>query len=121
MKPRTFIAFVAPSVLMMVVFIAAPLISVLWQSFHVTQPVLETVEEESCTPGFLAPTCVTETKTRPVLGEDGKMLTETRNVGLQSYVNVLEPAIAGLFPRGFEAHLLGRRQCFVYPRRALTF
>ena len=35
-------------------------------------------------------------------------------------LNALDPAIAGLFPRGFEVHLLGKRQVFVFPRRALT-
>ncbi len=46
MKFRTFAAFVAPSLLMMLVFIAAPLVGVFLQSFQVTQPVLEIVEEE---------------------------------------------------------------------------
>ncbi len=36
-------------------------------------------------------------------------------------LNVLEPAIAGLFPRGFQATLLGKRQAFAYPKRALVF
>ena len=36
-------------------------------------------------------------------------------------LNVLEPAISTLFARDFEVHLLGRRQTFVYPRRALVF
>ena len=92
MKKSTFIAFVGPSLLLMLIFIAAPLVSVFWQSFYVTQQVFETVEEETCTPGFLEQTCVTEVKSRPVLGEDGKVLTETEYVGLQSYYNVLEPA-----------------------------
>lgn len=54
-------------------------------------------------------------------------VTDSRRLILPAFgaftggLNVLEPAIAGLFPRGFEAHLLGRRQSFVYPKRALTF
>ena len=36
-------------------------------------------------------------------------------------LNVLEPAIASLFPAGFQVTLLGKRQSFVYPRRALVF
>ncbi len=90
MKFKTFAAFVGPSVFMMLLFIAAPLISVFIQSFQVTQPILEQVEVETCTPGFLTQTCVTETKTVPVLDDNGKTLTETSWVGLQSYKNVLQ-------------------------------
>ena len=91
MKFKTFAAFVGPSLALMLVFIAAPLIGVLWQSFHLTQPVFETVEVESCTPGFTGQTCTTELKTRPILDENGRIRTETRYVGLESYRNVLEP------------------------------
>ncbi len=91
MKFRTFAAFVGPSLALMLVFIAAPLVGVLWQSFHLTQPVLETVEVESCTPSFTGQICTTELKTRPVLDEAGRTVTETTYVGLQSYRNVLEP------------------------------
>ncbi|MEM9578010.1 MAG: sugar ABC transporter permease [Pseudomonadota bacterium] len=90
MKFKTFAAFVGPSVFMMLLFIAAPLVSVFIQSFQVTQPILEQVEVETCTPGFLTQTCTTEIKTVPVLDENGKTLTETRWVGLQSYQNVLQ-------------------------------
>jgi len=90
MKFKTFAAFVGPSVFMMLLFIAAPLVSVFIQSFQVTQPILEQVEVETCTPGFLTQTCTTETKTVPVLDENGKTITETRWVGLQSYQNVLQ-------------------------------
>ena len=91
MKFKTFAAFVGPSLALMLVFIAAPLVGVLWQSFHLTQPVFETVEVESCTPSFTGQICTTEMKTRPVLDENGRTVTETRYVGLQSYRNVLEP------------------------------
>ena len=91
MKFKTFAAFVGPSLALMLVFIAAPLIGVLWQSFHLTQPIFETVEVESCTPGFTGQICTTELKTRPVLDENGRIVTETKYVGLQSYRNVLEP------------------------------
>lgn len=90
MKFKTFAAFVGPSVFMMLLFIAAPLVSVFIQSFQVTQPILEQVEVETCTPGFLTQTCTTEIKTVPVLDENGKTITETRWVGLQSYKNVLQ-------------------------------
>ena len=91
MKFRTFAAFVGPSLALMLVFIAAPLIGVLWQSFHLTQPIFETVEVESCTPSFTGQICTTELKTRPVLDENGRTVTETTYVGVQSYRNVLEP------------------------------
>lgn len=91
MNNRTFFTFVGPSVFMMVVFIALPLLSVLWQSFHVTQPIYEQVEVETCTPGLLGSICETEMKTRPILDEEGKIRTETSFVGWQSYRNVLEP------------------------------
>ena len=83
--------FVGPSVFMMVLFIAAPLLSVLWQSFHVTQPIYEQVEIETCTPGLLGSVCSTEIKTRPILDDSGKIITETTFVGFKSYRNVLEP------------------------------
>ncbi|SFT54277.1 carbohydrate ABC transporter permease [Sedimentitalea nanhaiensis] len=90
MKFKTFAAFVGPSLVMMLLFIAFPLVSVFMQSFYVTQPIFEQVEVESCTPGFPNPICVTEIKSQPVLGADGKITTETRFSGLESYRNVLE-------------------------------
>ncbi len=90
MKFKTFAMFVGPSVFLMLLFIAAPLVSVFMQSFYVTQPVLETIEVETCTPGFVTQTCVTEIKTQPVLGEDGEVMTRTEYVGLQSYRNLLQ-------------------------------
>ena len=76
--------------LLKVAVVAAPLVSVFIQSFQVTQPILEQVEVETCTPGFLTQTCTTEIKSVPVLDENGKTITETEWVGLQSYQNVLQ-------------------------------
>lgn len=90
MKFKTFAAFVGPSVVMMLLFIAAPLVSVFIQSFHVTQPIFESVEVEKCTPGFLTQTCVTEIISRPVLDVNGSMAMRTEFVGLQTYASVLE-------------------------------
>ena len=91
MKFKTFFWFVAPSLFMMLLFIAAPLVSVFLQSFQITQPVLQQVEVETCTPGFLTQTCTTELKTIPVIDEvTGKTMTTTEWVGLQSYRNVLQ-------------------------------
>ncbi len=94
MKFKTFAAFVGPSLFLMFLFIAAPLVSVFVQGFYVTQQVFESVEVETCTPGFVTQTCVTETKTRPILDENGEVQTETKFVGLESYANVLQPSRA---------------------------
>ncbi|QUJ75442.1 sugar ABC transporter permease [Sulfitobacter albidus] len=90
MKFKTFAAFVGPSVFMMILFIALPLVSVLIQSFQITQPVMERIEVETCTPGFLTQTCVTEIKTVPIIGDDGKTVTTTEWTGFESYRNVLQ-------------------------------
>ncbi len=90
MKFRTFAMFVGPSVFLMLLFIAAPLISVFLQSFQITQPVLEVQEVETCTPGFVTQTCTTETKTVPVLDDAGNIVTTTEWVGFLSYARVLQ-------------------------------
>ena len=94
MRFRVFFWFVLPSVVMMVAFIAAPLVMVFINSVQVTQPVMEQVEIESCTPGFSGETCTTSTETRPTLDEDGNVITQTRYVGFQSYARLMEPAQA---------------------------
>jgi multiple sugar transport system permease protein len=94
MRARTFAWFVAPSMVMMLVFIAYPLAAVLWGSFHLTQPITQVVTVETCTPGFTGQTCVEETKTQPLLDDQGKIVTETSFVGWQNYANVVEPARA---------------------------
>lgn len=90
MKFKTFVAFVGPSIFMMLLFIAAPLIGVFINSFHHTQPVFETVTQEICTPGFLKQICKEETRAQPVIGDDGKAVMETHYVGLQSYRDLLD-------------------------------
>ena len=107
MKFKTFAAFVGPSLFLMLLFIAAPLISVFMQSFYLDQPVMETVEIENCTPGFPDPICTTETRTRPALDENGQVQTVTRFVGLESYRNVIQPerALAALGSLNFNALL----------------
>ena len=90
MRFRTFALFVGPSVLMMVVFIAVPLVFVAIQSFRVTQTVVERVEVETCTAGFLEQTCRTSIKTVPVTDEDGAPVTRSAWVGLSSYANLLQ-------------------------------
>lgn len=97
MKFRTFAAFVSPSILLMLLFIAGPLVSVFLQSFQITQPQLEQVEVETCTPGFVGQTCTTEIKAQPILDEDGQVITTTEWVGFQSYRNLLQLERVGAF------------------------
>jgi multiple sugar transport system permease protein len=120
-KFKTFIAFIAPSVIMMMLFIAAPLISVFTQSFMQTQPVIEMVQVETCTPGFTGQTCVTETKAQPIMGENGKPQTETVFVGLQAYANVLEPAAAWAAISSFNLSALTALDFWGALRFTLTF
>ena len=90
MKFKTFAAFVGPSVFMMILFIALPLASVFMQSFKNTYDLREQVEIETCTPGFLTQTCVTEVKNIPVLDDDGKPIKVTEWTALAAYRNVLQ-------------------------------
>ncbi len=89
MRTRTFAAFVAPSMAMMVLFIALPLASVFWQSFHNTRVVYRDEVVEKCTPGFPMPRCEKETRSTPVPGPDGRPLRETVYVGLDNYRTLL--------------------------------
>ncbi len=90
MKKKVFLFFVTPSLFLMLLFILVPLISVLTQSFYVTQPKVEVQEVETCSPGILTQTCVTESKQIPVLDEKGEVINETTFVGMANYWNVLE-------------------------------
>ncbi|RYE33489.1 MAG: sugar ABC transporter permease [Hyphomicrobiales bacterium] len=91
MKTRTFLAFVAPSLAMMIVFIALPLVSVFWQSFYNTQRVFHEVKVETCTPGFTRQICTTEVRHEASVDANGKPITRTSFVGLESYRLVLQP------------------------------
>ena len=107
MKFRTFAAFVAPSVVLMLIFIAFPLVSVFLNSFQITQPVVEQVEVETCTAGFLEQTCTTEIKTQPVIDENGDAVTTTEWVGFLSYARVLgTEQLAAAFSEGRFADIL---------------
>jgi multiple sugar transport system permease protein len=108
MKFRTFAVFVGPSLLIMLVFIAGPLVSVAIESFRVTQPVVERVEIESCTPGFLEQICTTETVTRPVIGDDGEPVVTTAWVGWQSYERLLRPDRVAEFFQDWDWSILSR-------------
>lgn len=101
MKARTFAIFVAPSVVLMLIFIALPLISVFVQSFYSTQQIFEQVKVETCTPGFLAQTCVTELRSQQVMDAAGKPMSVTSFVGFASYKELLKPeAVAAAFAAG---------------------
>ncbi len=63
--------------LLLLLFIALPLTTVFLGSFRITQPVVETVQVESCTAGFLAQICTTEMRTIPLFDDDGEMVTTT--------------------------------------------
>jgi multiple sugar transport system permease protein len=101
MKPRVFFAFVAPSMALMILYIALPLVGVFIQSFQVTQQVYEQVTVETCTPGFVTQTCVQETKSQAVLDDNGRPVVETRFVGFQNYLLLLKPdVVAAAFSAG---------------------
>jgi multiple sugar transport system permease protein len=76
---------------MMFIFIALPLVSVFWQSFHSTQRVFREVTVESCTPGFSRQICTTEVRSETATDENGKPVTRTAFVGWESYRLVLQP------------------------------
>lgn len=102
MKTRTFLAFVAPSLAMMFIFIALPLVSVFWQSFYNTQRVFHEVTVETCTPGFSAQVCTTEVRSEAVIDENGRPVTQTTFVGWESYRLVLQPqAVADALGKGW--------------------
>ena len=86
MKTKPFLMFVAPSLILMVVFIAVPLVIVAVQSFQRTQNVFQTIEQENCTPF----NCTTTTRTVPQLDENGRPITVTRWVGWQNYRALLQ-------------------------------
>lgn len=99
MPPRVFLAFIGPSLALMLIFIALPLVSVASQSFFLTQGVFEEVKIESCTPGFPSQTCVEEVRSQPVM-RDGAPVTVTAFVGLENYRLLLRPDAVG---RAFSA------------------
>lgn len=78
--------FVGPSIVMMLLFIAGPLITVFIQSFQQTQSVFETVERETCDPFG----CKTATVTIPQVDENGRAIQETKWVGWENYRVLLD-------------------------------
>ena len=86
MKTKTFLIFTLPSFIMMVFFIAIPLISVVVQSFQFKQEVLETREQERCDPFG----CEIEIVTIPVLNDNGNTIKKNQWVGFTNYKNLLK-------------------------------
>lgn len=89
MKRKDFYFFVTPSLIMMILFIALPLLTVFKQSFIVTQNIFEEVKVESCTPGFLKQICKTTIETKPKLDDNGKLITKSVFIGLESYKSLI--------------------------------
>ena len=86
MKTKTFLIFTLPSFIMMVFFIAIPLLTVVFQSFQFKQELLETREQEKCDPFG----CETEIVTIPVLDDNGNTIKQNQWVGFQNYKNLLK-------------------------------
>ena len=87
MKTKTFLIFVIPSLVMMLVFIAVPLGISIVQSFQNTQNVLIKKEQKKCDPFG----CQKVISTIPLLDEMGKPVTKTKWVGWENYKTLLEP------------------------------
>ena len=102
MKPRVFLCFVMPSLALMAIFIAFPLVSVFLQSFQNTQTLFHETRTESCTPGFPNPVCVTEAKQVPELDLTGLPRTSSVFVGFDNYRALLRAGevAAALAPGG---------------------
>ena len=77
--------------LMMLLFIAAPLVSVAVQSVLNTERVYQEKSVEECTPGFPNPVCTTTQSTVPVLDGAGQPVTRTRFARLSNYLALLQP------------------------------
>src|SRR5579875_1906952 len=91
MPRTTFLAFIAPSMAMMLLFIAAPLVGVAWQSFINTERVYREETVQNCTPGFPNPVCTEARSTIPVLDRLGRPVTRTAFAGFANYLALLQP------------------------------
>jgi len=58
---------------------------------------------------------------RPCFVSDGRRVILPAFGAYTGGLNVLDPAVAGLFPRGFQAHLLGREAIHAFPQTALSY
>ena len=76
MKNKDFIFFVGPSLVVMLICIAIPLLIVLEQSFFVNKKVYKDVKVESCVAGFTGQICSIETQAKPLLDDNGEIITQ---------------------------------------------
>lgn len=90
MRTKTFAAFVAPSVFLMLFFISIPLITVVYQSLFVTKPVYSEVEVKTCSPSLFSAQCKTSLVSKPILDESGNPVLETAFIGINSYKEILQ-------------------------------
>lgn len=99
MKRKTFVAFVAPSLVSMTLLIALPLVAVAAQSFFITSLAMESRVEQTCDPFG----CAEKEVLRPVRGEDGEIIRHTRWAGWENYRALLKPEqVAEAFAEGGE-------------------
>ena len=87
MKTKTFLIFVIPSLVMMLVFIAVPLGISIIQSFQNTQNVQIKKEQNKCDPFG----CKKVISTVSLLDDNGKPVSKTEWVGWENYKALLEP------------------------------
>jgi multiple sugar transport system permease protein len=114
--------FVAPSLLMMLLFIATPLVSVFLQSFQNTQTVFKEEVVERCTPGFPNPVCEKESRTIPARDEEGRVQTQNVWVGLSNYHALLRTSdISAAFGPGGSLSTVMTIDFFRALRFTLTF
>ena len=92
MKRATFAAFVAPSVTVMLLFIALPLLGVVYQSLVNHERVYRQQAVQDCTPAFPSPVCTTVQAPVPVLDAAGQPRVQSVFVGLDNFRAVLQPA-----------------------------
>ena len=92
MKKKTFLAFVGPSVLVMLALIAVPLLGVVYLSVHTSHVKTEIVEVKSSVPLFGGMTKTTVEKVpQPVLDENGQPIMVWEYVGGRNFDTVANP------------------------------
>jgi multiple sugar transport system permease protein len=100
MRGATFFAFVGPSLAIMLLFVAAPLVGVVAQSFLNQARVYQTKTVQDCTPGFPKPVCKDRQTSVPMMDADGTPVTHTVFVGLRNYATLLAPEVVENFVSG---------------------
>jgi len=92
MRLKTFLVFVSPSVLAMILLIAVPLVGVMYLSVHNSYIKTEIVEITSTVPAFAGmKQTVVEKVPQPVLDENGAPVKISEYVGGQNFESVADP------------------------------